>query len=552
MIGRMIFEQGAVEHAVIMLKQIGALASKETLLAKRPDLTGFSPVSGLDESGVSHGRVSSVSRPEALKALAAHVLDAAVLLEANVDSVIGADGAFSQMVGSIGLSGVLGASASAVDVDMKLAQVENPSTNPFVFGRPVAGFVASLPVLHGQFQATDPSRALSEAAAWESTAVKVSEVVSRLDAVVAALGSSAETSWVDKAIERVRRIQWAGGQFAAHASAMGVHAGNLAAVASAEKATAAAAYSSWLAAPVEAKPVVEQVYMKAFPPRLNTGLVPTVPSFNQLLPALDAMPVAPFSPEAIKVPAAPSFERSVLPRVVQDAMVANGFGDMAYASTPQEVIAAVPGEDVAALGGVSPVSPVTQAASVATVPQLTPSAQLASAPQMSPGVTASGGYGAPAVGLTPSLSPRGGLSSASGRTAGHSGAHRGVGGRHGVGSAAGAGAGSVVGLVGRGASTPLTAATPLAGYAPNTPVATTGYGAASTANAAQTINRATAFGGPIGPGGHGANGGSRKRRVRAVTSAVERNGNLRALLGDAPAVLPDVIGDDVRTPRHTI
>ena len=168
---------------------------------------------------------------------------------------------------------------------MKLAQVENPSTNPFVFGRPVAGFVASLPVLHGQFQATDPSRALSEVAAWESTAVKVSEVVSRLDAVVAALGPSAETSWVDKAIERVRRIQWAGGQFAAHASAMGVHAGNLAAVASAEKATAAAAYSSWLAAPVEAKPVVEQVYMKAFPPRLNTGLVPTVPSFNQLLPA---------------------------------------------------------------------------------------------------------------------------------------------------------------------------------------------------------------------------------------------------------------------------
>ena len=156
---------------------------------------------------MSHGRVSSVSRPEALKALAAHVLDAAVLLEANLDSVVGADGAFSHMVGSIGLANVWGASASAVDVDMKLAQVENPSTNPFVFGRPVAGFVASLPVLHGQFQATDPSRALSEAAAWESTAVKVSEVVSRLDAVVAALGSSAETSWVDKAIERVRRIQ---------------------------------------------------------------------------------------------------------------------------------------------------------------------------------------------------------------------------------------------------------------------------------------------------------------------------------------------------------
>ena len=55
----------------------------------------------------------------------------------------------------------------------------------------------------------------------------------------------------------------------------------------------------------------------------------------------------------------------------------------------------------------------------------------------------------------------------------------------------------------------------------------------------------------MSPSAHAGGGGSRKRRVRAVTSAVERNGNLRALLGDAPAVLPDVIGDDVRTPRHT-
>ncbi|MCT1413294.1 hypothetical protein M3G08_01090, partial [Corynebacterium sanguinis] len=74
---------------------------------------------------------------------------------------------------------------------------------------------------------------------------------------------------------------------------------------------------------------------------------------------------------------------------------------------------------------------------------------------------------------------------------------------------------------------------------------------ASTATSAHTANRSVAVGGPMSPSAHAGGGGSRKRRVRAVTSAVERNGNLRALLGDAPAVLPDVIGDDVRTPRHT-
>ncbi|TVS23330.1 hypothetical protein, partial [Corynebacterium sanguinis] len=123
---------GEIEGAISQLRSIASDALLDRQGFGRGDLAGFSPVSGLDESGVSHGRVSSVSRPEALKALAAHVLDAAVLLEANVDSVVGADGAFSRMVGSIGLANVWGASASAVDVDMKLAQVENPSTNPFV------------------------------------------------------------------------------------------------------------------------------------------------------------------------------------------------------------------------------------------------------------------------------------------------------------------------------------------------------------------------------------------------------------------------------------
>ncbi|MCT1462813.1 hypothetical protein [Corynebacterium sanguinis] len=500
---------------------------------------------------MSHGRVSSVSRPEALKALAAHVLDAAVLLEANLDSVVGADGAFSHMVGSIGLANVWGASASAVDVDMKLAQVENPSTNPFVFGRPVAGFVASLPVLHGQFQATDPSRALAEATAWESTAVKVSEVVSRLDAVVAALGPSAETSWVDKAIERVRRIQWAGGQFAAHASAMGVHAGNLAAVAGAEKATAAAAYASWLAAPVEVKPVVEQAYMAAFPPRLTAGLVPTVPPFNQLLPALDAMPVAPFSPEAVVVPAAPAFESRVLPQVVKDALVANGFSDVAYATTPQDVLAAAPagGAGVGA-GGLSPVAGATQAASVATLPPVT-APPAGSTPVVSAGHA---GFGASPLGVTPGVSP---LLGTGGAHSGARGAVPGgrVGGRQGVGSAVGAGAGSAVGLIGRGGAgvgtiPPGLTGPGLTGPAVGAPLSP-GPGTTSTTSTAHTANRSVVVGGPMSPSAHAGGGGSRKRRVRAVTSAVERNGNLRALLGDAPAVLPDVIGYDVRTPRHT-
>ena len=48
-------------------------------------------------------------------------------------------------------------------------------------------------------------------------------------------------------------------------------------------------------------------------------------------------------------------------------------------------------------------------------------------------------------------------------------------------------------------------------------------------------------------GGAGGQGKQRKAaKVQAVTSAVERDGNLKALLGEAPLVLPSVIGHNVR------
>lgn len=40
--------------------------------------------------------------------------------------------------------------------------------------------------------------------------------------------------------------------------------------------------------------------------------------------------------------------------------------------------------------------------------------------------------------------------------------------------------------------------------------------------------------------------GGKQAKVKTVTSAVERDGNLKALLGDAPLVLPEVIGHNVR------
>ena len=53
-------------------------------------------------------------------------------------------------------------------------------------------------------------------------------------------------------------------------------------------------------------------------------------------------------------------------------------------------------------------------------------------------------------------------------------------------------------------------------------------------------------GAPMAGAAGNGNNDRKSSKVKAVTSAVERDGNLRALLGEAPLVLPPVIGDDVR------
>lgn len=593
-----------VKTAVSILHDIGSRLKKSNLTAQRKGLSTFSPVTGLDQSGVSHGKVSTISEPEASRALAAHILDTALQAEANLDSMVGADGAFSRLVGSIGLGGQLGGQASATDMNMKLAQLENPTTNPFLFGQPVAGFVPSLPILHSQFQATDPARAAAEAAAWQSTAASISQAVAELNGAISALSGSAETDWVREAIDRINRIQWAGGQYAAHATAMSAHTGNLSTVAGAEKLAAAAAYTTWLAAPPVAKPILEQSYMAAFTPRLNAGLVPTVPLFDQLLPPLDAMPGTAFQPDAIAVPATPSFERSPLPKVVQDALAANGFGELAYAETPTQMVERFGNATPQVMDAISAAATPTEAASVVAAPPA-PGAAGAYVPVGGGGYAPGGNpAGAGAHAVPASLMPGGfgggngtgtgggaagagrlagmgvdprsgvgargvGIQGASGVNAGRTGGLGGAnaagalgggaaGGKHqarsgsgaALGASAGAAAGGALGGIGRGS-----AAMPGAfgAGAPGSPAWAAGSGTPGAAGApggssGQGGSKAVAMGGPMAGGAARGGGRGKNRKVRAVTSAVERQGNLRALLGEAPAVLPDVIGAQVRAP----
>lgn len=116
----------------------------------------------------------------------------------------------------------------------------------------------------------------------------------------------------------------------------------------------------------------------------------------------------------------------------------------------------------------------------------------------------------------------------------------------GFGAGGGTGMGTGAGSFGSGAATG--AGSPGAGpgaYNANNTYAAAGSGGATQHN--QGGRGAAVTAGPAGA----ASNRSRSReknsaKVRTVTSAVERDGNLKALLGDAPLLLPSIIGHNVK------
>ena len=298
------------------------------------------------------------------------------------------------------------------------------------------------------------------------------------------------------------------------------------------------AHGTWLALPSpDQKVLFEQAYLAPFAASLTTGLVPTNPLFNQLLPPLSDMPGDRYDPGGVSAPTVAEFDKTPLPRVVAHALAQRGFHDLANASTPAEMLGQFDSLDPDTLEALSAGASPTQAAAV-TAPQMPPS--LAPGAGMAPGGAAlPGASGAlsPVMGAVPA----GGGAPLSSHAAGGTrstpvAGNAFVGGAPGVGRAPGAvgatplGVGGTSGGAGRGA------------LAPSGP----GMGSASPA----TSQRIVPLGGPAA--GHGSVRPSRNRtatRVKAVTSAVEREGNLRALLGRSPAVLPQVIGHNVTQPR---
>lgn len=124
---------------------------------------------------------------------------------------------------------------------------------------------------------------------------------------------------------------------------------------------------------------------------------------------------------------------------------------------------------------------------------------------------------------------------------GGAGASAGASGGAGNGMGAGLGAGPTAGTGANATGTGTSTGAPGGSSAAQ-------YGTASSSNGSQGARGSAVGGGHMGAAGAGQNRRQDRgaAKVKTVTSAVERDGNLRALLGEAPLLLPGIIGHNVR------
>jgi len=581
---------GDVRSAIEKLKDASVIFGDERFALGNLGAGSFSQVSGLDESGSMHGTIRSDNEPEATKGLSQHFANAVDLLTAQLTGYQMADNSFADVLGNVGQS-VMGKSLEAV---IENVSTEQPTVNNFTATNPVAGKPFSLDSLNTELIATDVASMSGMSSDWADTAATIGEALSYIPGAIADLQGSAETESIAKAIENLGQIETAGGEYMANASALSAHTASLVTVteANALQVAAALAVARAIPNPGLAK-TFEETFLTAFSPKLTTELVPVTPLFTQLLPELGAPNGNGTNQSGTAGSGTPTFEDTPLPKIVQQALSNAGYRDLAYASTPSQVVEQFGRPNPDMLRSIAAGATPTQAATAAA-PSMPPSLTgLTGGAGGGAGVGAGGGAGAglpgmgqlgslgagagtglaggggPGAGAAagigpggsggfggPAMAPLGGAGrGASGSAGGLGGALggarggaglSGAGGGGRLGGVGGAGAGAVAGPMGGfGAGSGAGMGTGAVGQGGNTFV-----GGGQAGNGAGA--RGAVAGGPgmYGAGHRGAGANSGKRgKVQAVTSAVEREGNLKALLGEAPEVVPGVIGDWVRQPR---
>lgn len=576
-------------------------------------LSSFSQVSGLDQSGTMHGLISSASEPEATKGLAQHFANVVDLLTAQLLGYQMMDMNIADVLGNVG-TGVAGAKYEAVANDVRIdPPVVNPfdATNP-VAGRPWSLEALNAQLLstdNGSMAGisqnwVETARTISEAIGHIPSTIADLSGSAETESIQRAMAH------LGKIEAAGGRYVANAGALAAHTgSLVTVSEANalqaaavLAVVRSTPNAAVAKALEEAFLASFSPKLTTElvpvtPVFRQLLPPldSPSGGSLDTTGPDAGTAPGFDNSPL----PKVVQQALANAGYRD-LAYAGNPAEVIQQFGrpnpDMlesiaAGATQTQAASAAAPSLPAlaplagaaSALGGGLPGSGAGMAAGGAGG-----ASGLGAAPL---GLAGGGGFAGPQGGgktgvpHLPSLSggvggsdgARGGLTGSGMVGTGSRGANPrlGAGGGMSAGRVGGFGAGGIgagafaadgMGVAGRGFNAGGYGTGAGAGFAGGAP----GYGGgfaggngagAGTPGSTNVVANGNGSGATRGGAGTGAYGGAhgganngrrpgKKGKIQALTSAVEREGNLKALLGEAPEVVPGVIGAWVREPRN--
>ena len=597
---RINIDSDQIENAVDLLRKISQQLTQRRDLGTWQSLSGFSNAGGLDEAGERLSPIGDERAPEANQAIALYLKHTADNLWLALTNTQQTDESFSGMMGS--LLAPLGHSAQALtpmySQGFQQLKAADPETQTFDNTAVSSASETSLLGAEMNLNLTNTSLAYSASDFWNSNAQLIADAMDELNGVHHALSSSADTVWIQEAMKKLTQIQNAGLEYVANSRSLANHTEALGMTADSESMYAAAAAAAYAAAEdPKIKRQIESDYLTSYSIRVPSGLQPAIPAFNRLLPEAGKLPSTPYASTDVPAPATTSYTPTELPPGLQEVLTSRGYGDLAHTKSPAEVIqqygrptpetferiaaGTAPTQSASAVlappapsaaGSLStstPAYPVNTATPTISGFSGTPHTNAAASP-------ASAGTGAAGLGLAPGNAVAGGRSAASGRSASAglannarpssggaiaTGSGAGSGFANGRGAAPGAGRGAGTGSgagFNAGAGSHSGTGQGVNGMRPGIGGAGaggTGAGssyAAAGANGAASNNAHGARGGAFaaGPMAAGANRGRGRdksgSKVRTVTSAVERDGNLKALLGDAPLLLPAVIGHNVR------
>lgn len=204
-----------LQHQAITASQVGM---KSTILS------AFSPVSGLDQLGSGHGNVINGGAGAAnsvLNSYAEQIEWLSAALQASGAALTGQDELFARGMDVADTGG------RVVEESVMFPARPAPRFESFVFNPPAVSPSLLLDALCSQFSGTNSGAVLEAQGSWGSMASAISNVSASLSSIAGEILAENSGETFEQAAARINEVAAAGATFAANAKMMGASVGTL-------------------------------------------------------------------------------------------------------------------------------------------------------------------------------------------------------------------------------------------------------------------------------------------------------------------------------------